>query len=271
MASSVRRRVPSSTEGQLFPHGRTNQSLCPAQRSAVLEGRGCAPPSAGPADSVPEVAVVEVGDLTIDLARKRVARAGNDVPLTPTDWAFLELLTRKLGRLVTRERTLREVWGPAYQKEPHYLRIYAAQLRRKLEDDPAHPRQPDHQPRPRLYSPNGSARPATPSTRPCTTPADACASLWRPRATSTLPTAKGPSSHDHHHAPLDRRDRDPATPRHDPCLSCDDCFALLDQYVERRILDPGYDEPGMRTHLECCGACAEEAESLFSLVVHPPR
>lgn len=139
MASSVRRRVPSSTEGQLFPHGRTNQSLCPAQRSAVLEGRGCAPPSAGPADSVPEVAVVEVGDLTIDLARKRVARAGNDVPLTPTDWVFLELLTRKLGRLVTREQTLREVWGPAYQKEPHYLRIYAAQLRRKLEDDPAHP------------------------------------------------------------------------------------------------------------------------------------
>ena len=150
MASSVRRRVPSSTEGQLFPHGRTNQSLCPAQRSAVLEGRGCAPPSAGPADSVPEVAVVEVGDLTIDLARKRVARAGNDVPLTPTDWAFLELLTRKLGRLVTREQTLREVWGPAYQKEPHYLRVYAAQLRRKLEDDPAHPRQPHHQPRPRL-------------------------------------------------------------------------------------------------------------------------
>ena len=98
------------------------------------------------ADSVPEVAVVEVGDLTIDLARKRVARAGNDVPLTPTDWVFLELLTRKLGRLVTREQTLREVWGPAYQKEPHYLRVYAAQLRRKLEDDPAHPRQPHHQP-----------------------------------------------------------------------------------------------------------------------------
>ena len=92
------------------------------------------------ADSVPEVAVVEVGDLTIDLARKRVARDGDDVPLTPTEWAFLELLTRNLGRLVTREQILREVWGPAYEKESHYLRVYAAQLRRKLEADPAHPR-----------------------------------------------------------------------------------------------------------------------------------
>ena len=92
------------------------------------------------ADSVPEVAVVQVGDLTIDLARKRVARTGKDVPLTPTEWAFLELLARNLGRLVAREQILREVWGPAYEKESHYLRVYAAQLRRKLEVDPAHPR-----------------------------------------------------------------------------------------------------------------------------------
>jgi two-component system KDP operon response regulator KdpE len=84
--------------------------------------------------------VVEVGDLVVDLARKKVARAGSDVPLTPTEWAFLELLTRNLGRLVTREQILREVWGPGYEKETHYLRVYAAQLRRKLEDDPAHPR-----------------------------------------------------------------------------------------------------------------------------------
>ena len=60
--------------------------------------------------------------------------------LTPTEWAFLELLARNLGRLVTREQILREVWGPAYENETHYLRVYAAQLRRKLEDDPAHPR-----------------------------------------------------------------------------------------------------------------------------------
>ena len=91
-------------------------------------------------EAAPEVAVVEVGELTIDLARKRVARSETDVPLTPTEWAFLELLARNLGRLVTREQILREVWGPAYEKESHYLRVYAAQLRRKLEADPAHPR-----------------------------------------------------------------------------------------------------------------------------------
>ena len=84
--------------------------------------------------------VVEVGELVVDLARKKVARAGTDVPLTPTEWAFLELLARHVGRLVTREQVLREVWGPGYEKETHYLRVYAAQLRRKLEADPAHPR-----------------------------------------------------------------------------------------------------------------------------------
>ena len=57
----------------------------------------------------------------------------------------------------------------------------------------------------------------------------------------------------------------------EPYLSCDDCFALLDQYVERRVLEPGYDEPRMRTHLEGCGACAEEAETLRSLVLDPPH
>ena len=91
-------------------------------------------------ESTPTTSVVTVGDLVIDLARKRVARAGVDVRLTPTEWAFLELLARNLGKLVTREQILREVWGPAYAKETHYLRVYAAQLRRKLEDDPAHPR-----------------------------------------------------------------------------------------------------------------------------------
>ncbi len=60
--------------------------------------------------------------------------------LTPTEWAFLELLTRNLGKLVSRQQILREVWGPAYEHEGHYLRVYAAQLRRKLEADPAHPR-----------------------------------------------------------------------------------------------------------------------------------
>ena len=81
-----------------------------------------------------------MGDLVIDLARKKVSREGVEVRLTPTEWGFLELLARNLGRLVTREQVLREVWGPGYEKEGHYLRVYAAQLRRKLEADPSHPR-----------------------------------------------------------------------------------------------------------------------------------
>lgn len=56
----------------------------------------------------------------------------------------------------------------------------------------------------------------------------------------------------------------------DPYLSCDDCFARMDEYVERRVLEPGYDEPRMRTHLEGCGACAEEVESLLGLILDPP-
>ena len=92
------------------------------------------------AESAPVAAQVVVGDLVVDLARKRVSREGLDVRLTPTEWAFLELLTRNLGKLVPREQLLREVWGPAYVGEHHYLRVYAAQLRRKLEADPAHPR-----------------------------------------------------------------------------------------------------------------------------------
>ena len=90
-------------------------------------------------EAAPETTEVVVGDLVIDLARKRVARGGVDVRLTPTEWSFLELLARNVGRLVTREQVLREVWGPAYEHETHYLRVYAAQLRRKLEADPAHP------------------------------------------------------------------------------------------------------------------------------------
>ena len=101
-------------------------------RAAVRRSQEAAPASTQ--------SVVVVGDLSIDLARKRVARDGVDVRLTPTEWAFLELLTRNLGRLVPREQVLREVWGPAYEHETNYLRVYAAQLRRKLEADPSAPR-----------------------------------------------------------------------------------------------------------------------------------
>lgn len=94
---------------------------------------------AAPASGAGEASVV-VGDLLIDLARKRVERSGEEVRLTPTEWALLEVLVRNRGKLVGREQLLQEVWGPAYHSETHYLRVYAAQLRRKLEADPANPR-----------------------------------------------------------------------------------------------------------------------------------
>jgi two-component system KDP operon response regulator KdpE len=87
-----------------------------------------------------EAALIDVGDFTVDLAAKKVHRDGVDVRLTPTEWHVLEVLVRNAGRLVSQQQLLREVWGPSYESETNYLRVYLAQLRRKLEPDPAHPR-----------------------------------------------------------------------------------------------------------------------------------
>ncbi|MEU4741954.1 response regulator [Actinosynnema sp. NPDC023658] len=95
------------------------------RRSAVAEG----------GDSV-----VETASFTVDLAAKKVRRDGVEVHLTPTEWGLLEVLARNRGRLVAQKQLLHEVWGPGYAKETHYLRVYLAQLRRKLEPEPARPR-----------------------------------------------------------------------------------------------------------------------------------
>jgi two-component system, OmpR family, KDP operon response regulator KdpE len=93
------------------------------------------------ASPAPDEPVVKTGDFTVDLAAKRVTRAdGSDVRLTPTEWQLLEVLVRNCGRLVTQRQPLREVWGPAYETESNYLRVYVAQLRRKLEPEPSRPR-----------------------------------------------------------------------------------------------------------------------------------
>ena len=76
----------------------------------------------------------------MDLAAKKVTRRGDAVHLTPTEWGMLEKLVRNPGKLVGQEELLRDVWGPGHANQSHYLRVYLAQLRRKLEDDPAHPR-----------------------------------------------------------------------------------------------------------------------------------
>jgi two-component system, OmpR family, KDP operon response regulator KdpE len=83
--------------------------------------------------------VVVAGELTVDVARKKVTRAGSDVRLTPTEWQLLEVLVRARGKLVDRKQLLHEVWGPAYNSETNYLRVYTAQLRRKLEQNPSRP------------------------------------------------------------------------------------------------------------------------------------
>jgi len=84
--------------------------------------------------------VVETATFTLDLAAGVVTRDGQQVRLTPTEYHLLEVLARHVGRLVPQQQLLREVWGPGYEKETHYLRVYVGQLRRKLEPDPTAPR-----------------------------------------------------------------------------------------------------------------------------------
>ena len=86
-------------------------------------------------------AVVDTSSFSVDLAAKKVRRHdGEEVHLTKTEWGVLELLVRNRGRLVAQKQLLHEVWGPSYETESHYLRVYLAQLRRKLEPEPSRPR-----------------------------------------------------------------------------------------------------------------------------------
>ncbi|MCV7422111.1 response regulator [Mycobacterium yunnanensis] len=84
--------------------------------------------------------VVHAAAFSVDLANKNVTRAGTNVHLTPTEWGMLEMLVRNPGKLVGQEDLLKEVWGPSHATQSHYLRVYLAQLRRKLEDDPSQPK-----------------------------------------------------------------------------------------------------------------------------------
>ena len=87
-----------------------------------------------------EDAVVVTDDFRVDLAAKRVSGYGGDIRLTPTEWHLVEILIRHPGKLISQRQLLQEVWGPQYQDETNYLRVYMAQIRRKLEPDPARPR-----------------------------------------------------------------------------------------------------------------------------------
>ena len=88
----------------------------------------------------PAAAVFSQGDVVVDLSRRHVTKGDRAVKLTPTEYALLRLLIQHAGRVLTHRQILKEVWGPEYMDETHYLRVYFGQLRQKLEDDPARPR-----------------------------------------------------------------------------------------------------------------------------------
>jgi two-component system, OmpR family, KDP operon response regulator KdpE len=90
--------------------------------------------------AAPGEPVIEIGELTIDLDRRVVHRDGEVVSLTPHEFSLLRYLAQNEGRLLTHRSILREVWGPSYQTESHYLHVYVSQLRRKIEPDPTRPR-----------------------------------------------------------------------------------------------------------------------------------
>ncbi len=90
--------------------------------------------------SDPDAPVVETSSFSVDLVSKQATTPAGPVRLTPTEWHVLEVLVRNEGKLVSQRELLHEVWGPRYETETNYLRVYMAQLRRKLEPDPSHPR-----------------------------------------------------------------------------------------------------------------------------------
>lgn len=87
-----------------------------------------------------ESCTIETANLRIDLEKREVAVSGKPVRLTPIEYRLLAILARHAGKVLTHETLLREVWGPAYTAQHHYLRIYMAQLRHKIESEPARPR-----------------------------------------------------------------------------------------------------------------------------------
>ena len=92
------------------------------------------------AQPAPESSVMQVGDLRIDFASRAVTVSGAPVKLTKTEYALLHLLAENAGKVLTHRQLLRGAWGPEYENETHYLRVYMGQLRKKIETDPNNPR-----------------------------------------------------------------------------------------------------------------------------------
>ena len=90
--------------------------------------------------SVPSTPILEIGPMRIDLDRREVTVSRSEVHLSPIEYRLLVLLARNAGRVLTHRQLLREVWGPGHAEQTHYLRVYMASLRRKIEPEPARPR-----------------------------------------------------------------------------------------------------------------------------------
>ncbi|MBK9266443.1 MAG: response regulator [Polyangiaceae bacterium] len=86
------------------------------------------------------VQVLEFGELKIDLVRREVTIAGREVHLTPIEYKLLVLLAQHAGKVLTHQQILKEVWGPVYANQAHYVRVHMAELRKKIESNPARPK-----------------------------------------------------------------------------------------------------------------------------------
>ena len=137
-------RADSSDKVEALDAGADDYVTKPFGMEELLARMRAAARRARTAEDSPRVVL---GDLTVDLAAKRVTRhaagsedAGTDIRLTPTEWHLLEALLRSPGKLISQKQLLHDVWGPGYDNASGNLRLYMAQLRRKLEPDPARPR-----------------------------------------------------------------------------------------------------------------------------------
>jgi two-component system, OmpR family, KDP operon response regulator KdpE len=137
-------RADSSDKVEALDAGADDYVTKPFGMDELLARMRAAARRGGTAEVLPRV---RLGELTVDLAAKRVSRhpAGTDaddtdVRLTPTEWHLLEVLLRNPGKLLSQKQLLHEVWGPGYDNASGNLRLYMAQLRRKLEPNQARPR-----------------------------------------------------------------------------------------------------------------------------------